>query len=372
MQVYIFDDMRYLSCLLLVLIPSILLRSYAQAPGEEQQVGRILLSLQTNTQSNYLGLFPSYDTLHKMVMQYTEANENEMRKLANLQRNVQRLQQFDPLYNPALASEFDWVYKKGRDSGLHWSDLVMARYELEKMMLPRELIGLNKIMPLRLQGYIFVEDMLTRRRYIVGVRDIFTIKDKWYGGRLVNVLEAETIDEYLEKLAHERKIEKEKLLNEMYGVAEVPEVTDSAKAATKVANTEEEDDEEEETRKEVVERKYYKGTFDNEMSVELYMRGMKGLCNENVCSWEAMYRFQDMDEFIKLEVTKGPDGTWIFNEEPEIGVMELKLKGDNFTGTWMSLKDKTEYEVHLAEKKEVKGKKLMQLDTIMENNMFSN
>jgi hypothetical protein len=205
----------------------------------------------------------------------------------------------------------------------------------------------------------------------VGVRDIFTFKDKWYGGRLVNVLEAETIDEYLDKFAAERKIEKEKLLNEMYGTVEIADVRDSVKPLAKAASDEEDDEDKEEMKKEVVERRYYKGSFD-ETGVELYIRGMKGTCMEPACSWEAMYRFQDMDDFIRLEVTRTPDGTWHFNEEPEVGSMELKLKGDKFTGTWMSLKDKTEYEVTLTEQKEVKGKKLMQMDTIMENNVFSN
>jgi hypothetical protein len=99
---------------------------------------------------------------------------------------------------------------------------------------------------------------------------------------------------------------------------------------------------------------------------------MKGPCPETICSWEAMYRFQDMDEFIKLEVRKTPDGVWHFDEEPEVGSMELKLQGDKFTGGWMSLKDKTEYEVNLTEQKEIRGRKLMQMDTIIENNLFSN
>ncbi|WP_276132827.1 hypothetical protein [Polluticoccus soli] len=365
--------MRWIYLVLLVLI-FLLERCYGQANSEEIAVGRILICLQNGQQSQYTSLFPTFDTLCTTLREYKDENQNEMRKVMRMQRDSQQLKQFDPVYNTQISDDFDRIRAKGHDSGLHWTDMVMARYELEKMMLPRELIGLPKIMPLRLQGYIFVEDMLTRRRYVVGVRDVFTFKDKWYGGRLVNVFEADNIDEYLEKFAQERRIEKERLLNEMYGVAEVAETTPVAKPAPDPLAQQQDDDDEQEKEKptrEIVERKYYKGTFD-ETPVELYIRGMKGPCPETVCTWEAMYRFQDMDEFIKLEVFKGPDGIWHFNEEPEVGAMELKLQGDKFTGGWMSLKDKTEYEVTLTEQKEVRGKKLMQMDTILENDLFSN
>ena len=313
----------------------------AQAISEETQVGRIILSLQSGNVENHIGMFPSFDTLYKIAQQYADPNPNETRKVLNLLQNPRKLHQFDPILDPAIGSDFEAVYKKGRDSGIHWTDIVMARYELEKMMLPRDLIGLNKIMPIRLQGYIFIEDMLTRRRYIVYVKDVFTLRDKWYGGHLVNVLEAETIDEYISKLAAERQMERDKLLAQMYGTIEEEPVTDTVRSDAKKPNLameeEDDDDDEKESRGDVVERKYYTGTFDDETQVELYIRGMKGGCPETVCSWEAMYRFRDMDEYIKLEVTRGSGGSWIFNEEPEVGVMELHLKGNKFTGSWMSL-----------------------------------
>jgi hypothetical protein len=321
-------------------------------------------------------MFPHFDTLYKIAQQFTDPNPNETKKVLNLLQNPQRLQQYDPVYNSELGKDFDMVYKKGKDSGIHWTDIVMARYELEKMMLPRELIGLNKVMPIRLQGYIFVEDMLTRQRYIIYVKDVFTLRDKWYGGHLVNVLEAETIDEYISKLAAEKQMEREKLLAQMYGSIDEEPVADTVKPIKEKSvlaiENEEEEEEEKERSGDVAERKYYTGTFDNETQVELYIRGMKGGCPETVCSWEAMYRFRDMDEYIKLEVTRGADGSWVFNEEPEVGTMELHLNDKKFTGSWMSLKDKTEYVVDLTEKEEVKGKKLMKMDDIMENGLFAN
>lgn len=347
----------------------------AQAPSEEVQVGRILLSLQDQSQDKYIGLFLPVDTLYKLVQEIVPANENDAKKLDNIKSDPNKLRQFDPAFNPDIVAGYNATLIKGKDSGVHWSDLIMARYELEKMMLPRELIGLSQLMPIRLQGYIFVEDQLTRRRYTINVKDIYNIKGKWYGGRVINVLEADNIDEYLDKLAAEKKIDKEKLLGMMYSNSdENTDASDSSKLVVKKAtenNDDEDEDEKKKPTKDIVERKLYKGTFDNETAVELYIRGMKGDCKETVCSWQAMYRFQDMDDYIKLVVTRNPDGTWVFTEDPEVGVMDLKLVGDKFKGTWTSLKDKTEYDVDLTEKKEVKSKKLFELDDIMENDLYA-
>lgn len=348
--------------------------AFAQANSEEIAVGRVLISLQLQSQDKYISLFLPLDTLTKWMQEITPANENDARKLDNIRSNPNKLKEFDPTLDPDIIAGFNNTLIKGKDSGIHWSDLIMARYELEKMLLPRELIGLSQLMPIRLQGYIFVEDQLTRRRYIISVKDIYTIKGKWYGGRVTNVLEADNIDEFLDKYAVEKKMDKEKLLGLMYGNSDNIEMPapDSNKAITqKMADSDNEEEEEKKVTKDIVERKLYKGMFDNETAVELYIRGMKGDCKETTCSWQAMYRFQDMDEYIKLVVTKAPDGTWIFMEDPEVGVMELKLQGDKLKGTWTSLKDKTEYEVDLTEKKEVKSKKLFELDDIIENDLYA-
>ena len=78
-----------------------------------------------------------------------------------------------------------------------------------------------------------------------------------------------------------------------------------------------------------------------------------------------MYRFDDMDEFIVLDVERREDGTFVMTEE-EVGVMELKLQGATFTGNWTAFSDKTEYEAYLKEKSELKNKKLYKLDRTFE------
>lgn len=154
-----------------------------------------------------------------------------------------------------------------RDS--HWRDLLIARFELEKAMLPRELVGLEKIIPYRLQGYIFVQDLLTRKIYCISIKDVHGFNNQWYGGRIVNILEAESIEEYYEKLAAERKVLKDVLIAQLYALSDtIGKAEDSMALAAAAAKTPKADnplsvgnDDDEEKKKpstnDVVERKLY-------------------------------------------------------------------------------------------------------------------
>ncbi|RYE25757.1 MAG: hypothetical protein EOP51_02995 [Sphingobacteriales bacterium] len=351
--------------------------AFAQTKSEALQVGAILESLQTGNSGTYLSLFPSYDSLLKTLHATTDTAA-----MITFNTDPRKLQQYDPVYNPAIDSDFKAVFKKGKDSTLHWSDILLSRYELEKMMITRDMRGIDKIIKVRLQGYIMVEDALTRKHYIIAVKDIMGMNGLWYGGHVTNVLEAETIDEYYDKLAAERKMEKQKLMALLYPNEDVDtsntSTTPVAAAPKSILAISTDDDEAEAEKKkpkgpkDVSARKFYTGTFDYQTKVELYMRGLKGSCPDTVCYWEAIYRFQDQDEYIKLEVTRKADGTFIFDEEPDVGNMELSIKEDRLVGTWISNKDKTEYEVNLKEKKEVKGSKLEEMDGVIENGVFAN
>ena len=368
-------------CIYLFLLVIVLAKAQAQTKSEALQVGAVLESLQSGNESVYLTLFPPYDTLLKHLHTTTDTIA-----LINFGTNPQKLQQYDPMFNEDIDKDFKYVRQKGKDSGVHWTDILMARYELERMMVTRDLRGIEKIIEGRMQGYIMIEDILTRRHYIITVKDIMRIKGLWYGGHVLNVLEAESIDEYYDKLAAERKMEKQKLLALLYPPDEdtlVTPIADTAKDKVVAdeksflyINTEEDEGAKRQKppagNKEITERKLYTGTFDGTTKVEMYIRGIKGSCPETACYWDAIYRFQDQDEYIKLEVTRKQDGTWIFDEEPDVGSMELVLKDDRFTGTWISNKDKTEYEVNFREKKEVKPSKLEELDNTIENGMFAN
>lgn len=356
----------------------------AQAKSEEELMTQLLQSLQTQNTGIHTTLFPSFDTLMAQLQRIDPA---EVRALL---ANPAKLQKYDPVFNPNIATDYEAVIKKGKDSLLHWNDMIMARYELERMIVTRDIAGIDKLMQHRMQGHYIVEDMLTRRRYVITMKDIMNIKGRWYGGHMVNVLPAENIEEYYEKLAIERKMDKMKMLGEMYGTDEdtaAPAAAIASSADTKedeekpgehswlAIDTEEfeegSDKKKKKNSKEILERKLYVGTFDKHTNVELYVRGYKGPCPETVCYWDAIYKFEDMDEYIKLDVARLADGTWQFTEEPDIGNMELKLDKGRYKGNWMSNKDKTEYDVDLTELQEVKSRKLYMLDEVIDNELWA-
>jgi hypothetical protein len=346
----------------------------AQQKSEEALVNKILVSFANKDDSGYAKLFPKFEDLVKLAMNYKDTDAVSARRIQNIRAHINSLQQFDPYYNPDILHDFDFIYQKGVDSGLHWSDALLARYNFEKSMLSRELVGFEKVVPYRLQGYIFMQDLLTRKIFCISLKDVHGYDGKWYGGHVTNILPAETIEEYYEKLAKEKKVLKDVLLAQMYALADtVGQAEDSAaiaakkKAAEPKKAEEEDDDEKKHITTQVVERKLYKGTYDKEIGLELYVRSLKGKCPQPVCAWEAVYKFSDKDEYIVLTVTKGEGGKLVFTEE-EAGVMELTFSGGVARGEWTSFKDKTSYEVELTEKKEVKNRKLFELDDILEGN----
>lgn len=334
----------------------------AQMDEESKLVNHILVSLQKSDDSGYAALFPKYEDLVKAATNYQPETDEDRKRIMNILDSPGKLQRYDPEYNPAIIEDFRNVLKKGKDSGLHWGDILMARYELQKIHLRKVMKGFEKIATIRLAGFVYVKDMLTRRMYMIAVADVFYINNKWYGGKVVNIMEAGTEEEYYRKLAGEREL--------MQLLAEKgPAFIDSFRKATAVTRKKEvvEEDEEDDDRKkvkpDVVARKLYTGKFDNQIPVELYVRHLKGDCAEPACAWEAMYRLEDMDYFILLQVTKSADGVWSFTEE-DVGVMELTLIGDKYTGAWISFADKTEYDVRLAEEDAISSKKLFKLDEI--------
>ena len=258
------------------------LNSYAQKDDEQELAREIVISLQTADDSSYEALFPTMKLMSDLVYTYNPKDSMEMVRIFQLRRNIRHLRQFDPESNPKILELFDFVRQKGSDSGIHWGDILIAKYEFDKQRLPRELIGFELIAPIRMQGYIFIRDMLTRKRYGIAIKDIYLFNDKFYGGLVLNILEASNIAEYEESLREEEAELRKLMIAKANGTLDsLLAVKDSVKKSRiKVSNLydDEEEEEEKDMFKEIVDRKLYIGYFDKEMPVELYVRFIKGPC----------------------------------------------------------------------------------------------
>lgn len=360
----------------------------AQVKSEDILIDRLIVTLRMKDPALYTAQFAPFDTIWRVAMKVVPASPEDNQRLANIKSHPDRLRQFDPAHNPAIETEFKNLIVKGIDSAVHWTEIRLIRYELEKMLLTKEMIGFEKIAQHRLQGYVYIIDQLTGRSYAVAVKNIFTFDNKWYGAQVVNILEAQNIEEYLDKLAAERKVEKARLLAEMYGspepeeeqqaVAEEEEKPKKEKNFLEISIDEDEDEgkagkkakpkrEEKVQLTKVLDRKLYTGVVDGEIKIELYLRSLQGNCPDPICGWEAIYKFGDNEEYYKLEVKRKPDGKWSMIEESEEGAMELTLNNGVFTGIWQSPQDKTEYKVEMTEKTDVKVKKLYLLDDLLQS-----
>lgn len=357
----------------------------AQEKSEDLLIDKLILNLRSKDPALYSAQFAQFDSVWRLVNKIVPASPAENQRLANIKSHPEKLRQFDPAHNQSMETDFKNLIVKGIDSGIHWTEIRLVRYELEKMLLTKDMIGFEKVAQHRLQGYVYIMDQLTSRVYAVAVKNIFSFDNKWYGGQVVNVLEAQNIEEYLDKLALERKIEKERLLAEMYGTAEDPieeekkeaveEAPKKEKNFLEIDIEEDEDDgnkakrnrEEKVQLTKVLDRKLYTGVVDGEIKIELYLRSLQGNCPDPICGWEAIYKFGDNEEYYMLEVKRKPDGKWSMIEDTEEGALELTLNNGVFTGIWQSPQDKTEYKVEMTEKTDVKVKKLYMLDDLIQS-----
>jgi len=298
----------------------------------------------------YISLWPDMDTLSKIVMEYADKNSKEFQEMQGLQNNATMLLHADSNLKVHLKSSFDSVIATGDAMGIHWESIIPLRYELLKQHQTRNALN-EKLAPVRFVGYLFFTDMASRHVYGLMVGNILQIKNEWYGGELRELYEAGTRDEWEDAYfeAHKRK---------------KPGADSLAKDSTKVIV------EEEEVPKNVprivVERKFYSGMFDNEIAVQLYVRSLKGGCPSGICSWEAIYKFGDQDDYILLEVTRNAEGKWQMSEVPQNAVMDLELKDKVFTGTWTAGDNQTGYDVKLMETP-ASEKKIQRLDAILKD-----
>ena len=323
-----------------------------QVRSEAELVESLIISLQDKDSRSYIDLFPGFDMLSQLVTENADKESEAYKKMRYLQENYEARLNYDSSMRQALDKSFAEFIRQGTVAGLHWDRIVFLRYELDKIRTSHPLLD-DKIAPLRFLGYIFVKDQLTRKTFAFTVYDIMQINDLWYGGELGNVFQASTKDQFHEKVAAEKK----RLRNLELGIV------DTTAEEKGHVTSDDEDTDKPSLLKEVVERKFYTGTFDNEIHVQLYVRYIRGGCPEVICSWDALFKFGDQDGYVKMDVSRNPDGSWLFSED--LGGMELMLKDDIYTGSYASSSDKTEYVVKFRETP-IPPKKVMALDEMLE------
>lgn len=333
-----------LGALLLLTLPS-----KAQKKSEQQLIAAMFKALQMQNDSVFATLFANTDSLCDWVMKNTEVNSASYQKMYFTKHNEATKNANNTLIQQAIQENLDSFLEKSKLLDVHWNKTVFIRYELDKIRTGRGLM-IEKIASNRFLGYLYFRDEDTRKHFVFTVYDIFQVHDYWYGGELVNIYEGQNKEDY------EKAYRKELRLL----LAKRDDTTSTSENNNGSKNT---DNRPANTVKEVVGRKFYKGKFDNEISVQLYVRYIKGPCDGGVCSWEAIFKFGDEDEYVYMDVSKTDEGSWLFTED--LGGMELTLRDGVYTGNWAASDSKAEYDVNLKEVN-LSSKKAKQFDEAIE------
>lgn len=339
-------------------------------------MNNVLGCLQYKDSVNYYNLFLPFDTLWRMVLHNPNHSPEAQKQLEHLKEHPQSLIEFDPYFNHKILGGFYKVLQKGEDSGIHWKEIVMQRYELSKETTTnKNLIGYDLISPERFKGFMFVRDLLGRLTFCITITEIQKINGYYYGGQVTNILEAANVEQYLVKEKKEQQYfdwlakhpAYDSLRNDSLRMDSlVRGLIDTTKQGVLLnAGT---DDDKSQTRKEVVDRKYYEGKFDNEIPVKLFIRYMKDPKTGKVVSYDGLYKFGDQKDYAKLIITRTDDGKWIMEDDPPVGTLELELLNKAYTGSWTNNENQTGYDV-LLKQTDIPEAKLEQLDNILEKNL---
>jgi hypothetical protein len=326
--------------------------SYGQTKTEGELLQKIVQSLQKTDSFLYASVFPPSDTMAAITLRKAPSTSIQFQRSRLLIQSPELLIAQDSAIIKQASEWFRNLIIKGKKIGIHWEAIMLSRYELEALAKTRDQV-LESIAPERFVGYVFLEDMLTRKIYSFTLSDIMKIGGKFYGGELNLIYEASSKDEFNAKLKAEK-------IRIMKGIPDSTEqLIDS--------NIKEDDEDDDKKRKQVVARKLYAGMLDGETPVSLYIRYIQGDCPEGICSWEAIFKFGDND-YSKQVVSKTQEGKWLFVEDETGGVMELELKGNTFIGTFSATIDKVDYDAELKEKT-MTNKKMESLDAIIEKDL---
>lgn len=332
----------------------------AQQKTEGDLVMQILNTLVSKDAIAYSKLFPDVELMSKTIMQHPDTGSRAWKMMTYLNERPDEMAIYDQRLDSSLMSTFNNVLDEAAKMNIHWQHVLFARFELEKQRETRDHIY-EKLAPERFRGYVFIKDPVGNDTYCFTVGDLVKIQGSWYGGTLQHIFEANTKSDYDLRLA-EYVTARKKNKPFVWKKNEELDPEDST------VRQEEQETLSKGPQKTIVERKYYTGTFDDEIPVQLYIRYIKGTCPEGVCAYEAVFKFGDQDEYVHMSVVKTED-RWVFSEDPGSGVMDLKFKEGVYTGSWTSTADQTGYEVQISET--VPGnKKLKFLDELFQMELW--
>jgi len=301
--------------------------------GEGEHIAKLLRCLQREELMNYTQLFPTVENMSRWIIEVSPPRSSAYQKAVFYLNKPELLHIMDTSIRNARKKEFNKMLHKAENIGLHWSKTVLLNYELERMKKTRDTV-LEKIAPERFLGYVFVKDQITDSVYCFTVSDLQMIKGNWYGGYLKNLFKADTKAEY----------ELQRMMEEKFYAKLAHHKTDSVNLIIDSLDDSRNDF--------IVARKYYEGTLDGYIPIELYIRYIKDTCAEDVCRYEALYKFGDNEDFISLRVSK-KEKEWTFREDKYNAFMQLTLGKIKYTGIWNDPAEHVKYKALLTELEEL-------------------
>lgn len=101
---------------------------------------------------------------------------------------------------------------------------------------------------------------------------------------------------------------------------------------------------------EVIKKVLYKGTLNGTIKISLYFNEQKNPCGGNSSILNAMYKYDNQNKWILLNVTTNQQKTnYCLVEDNFSGVLFLKKQENTFSGYWISPNVKKQFKVELED-----------------------
>ncbi len=114
-----------------------------------------------------------------------------------------------------------------------------------------------------------------------------------------------------------------------------------------------------------IKKSFYKGTIDYNINIWFYINEQEHPCGGNKTIINAMYRYDDQDQWILLNVTSDKQKkNFCFVEDNLSGVLFLEKKDNGFIGNWVSPNAHKQFPLEL-EKVELYDETSERLDEIL-------